>query len=256
MRRLLVSLVATSMCVAVLTVVVPVQAQMRGRAGFGRSVVVRPGFRGGFVGGVGFSHNSGVRVFVGSRGFFRPRIFPQVYWAPNPIYYGGYGYGYPVVVGAPYAQPYQSTYSSDDLQLAEEVGRLKAEVEHLRNERQLREDREYEDNRPQQQQPQPTRATPPAAPAPPTTFVYRNGRREDVRSYAIVGQTLWILSEARARKIPLSEIDLEATAKVNEGNGIAFHVPGSRPQPAVQPESVQPKTVQPTKKSTAQIAMR
>ena len=226
---------------------------MRGRAGFGRSVVVRPGFRGGFFGGVAFGH--GPRVFVGSRGFFRPRIFPQVYWAPNPIYYGGYGYGYPVV-GQQYPSAYQSTYSSDDLQLAEEVGRLKAEVEHLRDERQLREEREYEGNRPQQ--PQPTRATP-SAPAPPTTFVYRNGRREDVRSYAIVGQTLWILSEARARKVPLTEIDLEATARVNEGNGIGFYVPGSRPQPAVQPESmqpVQPKTVQPPKKSTAQIAMR
>src|SRR5437763_7920548 len=74
MRRLLVSLVATLMCVAVPPVVIPVQAQMRGRAGFGRSVVVGPGFRGGFSGGVAFGH--GPRVFVGSRGFFRPRIFP------------------------------------------------------------------------------------------------------------------------------------------------------------------------------------
>src|SRR5207248_8611749 len=168
MRRLLVSLVATSMCVAVLPVVLPVQAQMRGRAGFGRSVVVRPGFRGGFFGGVAFGH--GPRVFVGSRGFFRPRIFPQVYWAPNPIYYGGSEYGYPVVVGQQYPSAYQSTYGSDDLQLAEEVGRLKAEVEHLRDERQLREDREYGEQQRQQPQPQPTRATPPSAPAPPTTF--------------------------------------------------------------------------------------
>ena len=55
----------------------------------------------------------------------------------STIVYSGYGYGYPVVVGQQYPSAYQSTYSSDDLQLAEEVGRLKAEVEHLRDERQL-----------------------------------------------------------------------------------------------------------------------
>jgi hypothetical protein len=216
---------------------------------------VRPGFRGGFFGGVAFGHHP--RIFVGARGFFRPHIFPQVYWATNPIYYGGYGYGYPVVVAQyPMAAPaYSQGYSDETVQLAEEVGRLRAEVEHLQREQRMRQDREYEEQQHQEQQPQPTRATPPAAPAPPTTIVYRNGRREDVRSYAIVGQTLWILSEARARKIPLAEIDLDATQQVNEGNGVAFYIPGRRPQPAVQPETVQPKT-QPQKSSTATIAMR
>ncbi len=47
----------------------------------------------------------------------------------------------------------------------------------------------------------------------------------EVENYAIVGQTLWIFSEQRARKVPLFSLDVDATAKANEERGLEFRVP-------------------------------
>jgi len=47
-----------------------------------------------------------------------------------------------------------------------------------------------------------------------------------VKNYAIVGQTLWVLSGQRARKIPLTELDIPATKKVNDDRGVDFQLPG------------------------------
>jgi hypothetical protein len=37
-----------------------------------------------------------------------------------------------------------------------------------------------------------------------------------------------VFTNQRARKIPLSEVDLSATQKVNEEQGVPFRVPGNR----------------------------
>lgn len=58
-----------------------------------------------------------------------------------------------------------------------------------------------------------------------TVLVFRDGHKEQVQNYAITGKTLWILNAARARKIPLSELNLAATKKDNEDRGIDFVVP-------------------------------
>lgn len=58
-----------------------------------------------------------------------------------------------------------------------------------------------------------------------TVLVYRDGHAEEVQNYAIVGKTIWIFNEARARKIPLSELDLPATRRDNEDRGIDFVIP-------------------------------
>lgn len=60
-----------------------------------------------------------------------------------------------------------------------------------------------------------------------TVLVYRDGHSETVGNYAIAGNTLWIFNEARARKIPLSELDLRATKRENQERGNDFVVPGS-----------------------------
>ena len=69
-----------------------------------------------------------------------------------------------------------------------------------------------------------------AAPAPteeePTALVFRDGRRMEVHNYAIVGQTLFNFDGHGARKIPLADLDLEATRKLNDDRGTEFHVPG------------------------------
>ena len=58
-------------------------------------------------------------------------------------------------------------------------------------------------------------------------LIYRDGHAEEVDNYAIVGKTLWVFNQARAKKIPLTDLDLAATKRDNEDRGITFVVPAS-----------------------------
>lgn len=58
-----------------------------------------------------------------------------------------------------------------------------------------------------------------------TTLLFRDNHTEEVQNYALVGQTLWILNEDRARKVPLGDLDVPATIKANDERGIDFKVP-------------------------------
>jgi len=60
---------------------------------------------------------------------------------------------------------------------------------------------------------------------PATALVFRDQHVEEVRNYAIAGGTLWVLNEQAAKKIPLADLDLVATAKVNDERGVDFQVP-------------------------------
>jgi hypothetical protein len=55
--------------------------------------------------------------------------------------------------------------------------------------------------------------------------VFRDQRTEEVENYAIAGQTLWIFTEQRARKIPLADLDIPATQRANEARGVGFAIP-------------------------------
>lgn len=59
----------------------------------------------------------------------------------------------------------------------------------------------------------------------PTTLIFRDGKTELVQNYAIVGGTLWAFNQQRARKIPVSELNIPATRKVNEDHGVEFSIP-------------------------------
>lgn len=61
-----------------------------------------------------------------------------------------------------------------------------------------------------------------------TVLVFRDGHTETVQDYAIVGKTLWIFNETRAKKVPLSELNLSATKRDNEERGVEFNIPSSR----------------------------
>jgi len=65
----------------------------------------------------------------------------------------------------------------------------------------------------------------PAPDQPQTVLVFKDGHQQDVANYAIVGDTLYDLSDGRSRKIPLSALDLNATTKQNDDRGIDFQVP-------------------------------
>lgn len=76
------------------------------------------------------------------------------------------------------------------------------------------------------------RAKPAPAPAaqeeqlPMTTLVYRDGHKSELRNYAIVGSNLIDLTKSSLlKKIPLASLDLDATRRENEENGVDFHLP-------------------------------
>jgi hypothetical protein len=74
----------------------------------------------------------------------------------------------------------------------------------------------------QQQAYQPQSAAPPQPPPVPLTLVLRNGEKLQVQNYAVTNSTLWDFTQRGTRKIPLSNIDLQASAKATEANGGEF----------------------------------
>jgi hypothetical protein len=56
-------------------------------------------------------------------------------------------------------------------------------------------------------------------------LVFRDKHIQEVQNYAIVGETLWVFNEQRATRIPIAELDIPATTKLNEERGIEFRAP-------------------------------
>lgn len=79
--------------------------------------------------------------------------------------------------------------------------------------------------------PEPAHNSPPSAPPEPaadqpqTLLVFKDGRQLEVQNYAIVGDTLVDLTEGHRRKVPVADLDVEATAKQNDDRGIDFRLP-------------------------------
>jgi hypothetical protein len=225
MRRLYV--VAT--LVAVLAPV-PLFGQMHGGrmgASFGRGFSSHNfGFSGGFSRG-GFSHSGfgfnrggfgfagGSRFFVGHRSYFgHSRVYwgGSFYWGPSyyPYYTYPYAYSAPVV-----AVPRTYSYSGEDYDhgdLRRDINELNGKVDHLQRDL---DSRNYVPRPPSRQE----------SVRRSTTLVFKDRHREEVQNYAVVGGTLWILDERKASKVPLDDLDLDATAQVNNERGVDFDVP-------------------------------
>jgi hypothetical protein len=60
---------------------------------------------------------------------------------------------------------------------------------------------------------------------PATVLVFRDRHQKEIQNYAIVGQTLWNFAPQHTEKIPLADLDLAATTKANDDQGITFRVP-------------------------------
>jgi len=58
-------------------------------------------------------------------------------------------------------------------------------------------------------------------------LIFKDGHQLEVENYAIVGGTLYDLTEGRKHKIALDDLDLTATAKQNESRGVDFQIPGT-----------------------------
>jgi TolA-binding protein len=64
--------------------------------------------------------------------------------------------------------------------------------------------------------------------APLTVLVFQDGHRTEARNYAIIGQTLWIYTDQDSKKVPLAELDVNATKSANSDRGIVFQVPPTK----------------------------
>jgi len=176
-----------------------------------RRIFVRPAFR----------RDLRVHIFFGNSCFtstFFDPFFCQQFFFPNRFLFAQPVFvPYPVYTAPSYQVAEQTSSAVTDRygDLAGEVGRLTSEIEQLRQEQALR----------AQARQVPPEPSPLAEENTPTILVFRDGHRSEVRNYAIVGQTLWVFTQQRARKIPVSDLDVEATKKVNAGRGVEVPLP-------------------------------
>jgi hypothetical protein len=130
---------------------------------------------------------------------------------------------YPVYTTPYYTEPYYQVAEQTPATVADREGDLFRQVDRLRDEvRRLREEQASRGQAPQAAlQPRP----PVEEKAPTTILVFRDGGRREIQNYAIVGQTLWVFTERRAHKVPVADLDLEATKNANDDRGVEFRLP-------------------------------
>ena len=162
----------------------------------------------------GVNPSRGVRIRTGNRSYDHRGFHGRRGYYPYGAYYPSYGYNgwyadalYDSDDQDSYADEYRpAPYREDDgLQRDEQAlngkaNRVQADVE-ARN-----------------------RPTPTSEPE--TALVFRDQHVVEVRNYAISGGMVWVLNENVAKKIPLDQLDLDATVKMNGERGVDFQVPG------------------------------
>ena len=146
------------------------------------------------------------RAFYGRRGYYSyAGYYPYGYygWYADPLYDSG--------DQDVYADEYRpAPYREDDSEnegLQRDVEALNGKIDRLQADVEAR-----------------NRSKPEQEPA--TALVFRDQHVEEVRNYAIAGGTLWVLNDHQTgKKIPLAQLDLKATVKMNDDRGVDFQVP-------------------------------
>lgn len=189
-------------------------APVRPMHGAARTVQLRPGPfwypRSGF-GWSGFHHH-------------RRLLFIQPFLLPNYSYYAPfYPYQWPPL-GYDYNQDEQAAQQDKAAEIAaqqsnlvaSQLQALKDEVEALRQEQTVR-----------SYSPPPSARSQAAAQdhTVPAVLVYRDGHQVQATNYAIFGQAVWVFGEQTSKKIPLADLNLAMTRKLNEERGIDFALP-------------------------------
>jgi hypothetical protein len=214
----------------------PAWAQRRGGGGGGAHFASRGGSvghssgghasvghaSGGFHGG-SFARSSGVHVrtgnryshhrdFYGRRGYY-PYYYPYAGyypygygWYDDPLDYDTSDQDQDSYAGASYQAPSYHAPGPENGGLQRDVQTLSGKIDRLQA------DVEARSRKPEQE--------------PATALVFRDQHVEEVRNYAIAGGTLWVLNDHQTgRKIPLAQLDLAATVKMNDDHGVDFQVP-------------------------------
>ena len=87
----------------------------------------------------------------------------------------------------------------------------------------------------------PPRPLPDDKPGDPTELVFRNGHHEEVNSYAIMGDALYVFDKGR-EKIALDDLDIPATQKANDDRGVQFRLPAPEKKATTTAPTAAPKT--------------
>lgn len=72
---------------------------------------------------------------------------------------------------------------------------------------------------------QPTMPPQSVSDQPSTVLIFKDGHQLEIHNYAIVGTTLYDLSDGRTLKFELAQLDLPATVKQNDDRGVGFQLP-------------------------------
>ena len=221
----------------------PVLGQRGGQGaagGHGGGFSGHSGFGGrGFSGG---SHMGGGRAFSGAhaRGGLGPRSFGRGAYRAGRGHSGiglrirsynrfgrgcwgygcGWGWGWPYLGGGIDPYWWWNSDSGDSGQQSYDEGAAQNIAPPWRGPESGDQD-SYPRPAPQRMQPERTE------PAPATVLVFRDQHKQEVKNYAIVGQALWAFGAQKIQKIPLSDLDLAATAEINDENGVTFRLPGT-----------------------------
>jgi hypothetical protein len=155
------------------------------------------------------------RGFHGNRGFYGRRgYYPYYGYAgyypygsyDDPFFYDTENEDQDSYAGASYQAPSYPAPYPENGGLQRDVQTLSGKIDRLQADIEAR-------NRPKEQEPE-------------TALVFRDQHVEEVRNYAIAGGTLWVLNDHQAgKKIPLAQLDLQATVKMNDDRGVDFQVP-------------------------------
>jgi hypothetical protein len=86
-----------------------------------------------------------------------------------------------------------------------------------------------------------------AKPGEPSVLVFRDGHRQEVTNYAIMGDNVYVFDKVH-KKIALADLDVPATIKANDDRGLEFKVPAS---PTQKKNPALPQTAAPDEHTTA-----
>jgi hypothetical protein len=162
----------------------------------------------------GFNHNH--------NGFRVRTYWPYSYYR-NPYYYGGYW--------SPFwwdwnSSSYDRSDDSNDNYIAQrqsqqQIDDLSQQVQDLQQER---EERAYS-QLPVPRPPAPSNTEAKIEPAMSVVLVYLDKHIEEIKNYAVANEKVVVFDNHHLKKIPLADIDLAATMKLNDERGVDFQIP-------------------------------
>lgn len=152
--------------------------------------------------------------------------------------YGGYGYGYTGYTYVPYAYPVPVAVAPEDEgQDVQQPEEPEPPAPTVYERRPVVQPAPYTTQPPAEQavdsNPKHVNLSPVSEEKIPVVVVFKDGHQQEIANgnYAIVGDMLYDLSGPIAKKIKLSDVDLDQTVQANEQRGVEFSVPaGYKPQ--------------------------